>query len=261
MVATLLVTAGIAVGAPAAYADNEARLGVSPGHGGPDAEFTVTARWQADGHGRNRQCRPDQITFQWDNSTLGSAAAVPAGDACVATLRATPPAGTYQGVSTHFISASGVRGARVAYRVVAGAVATPANPEPSSGPTAEPTPESTETATAEAQADSPTAAAAVPGNSTAPAAARNADSGLTGLIIGLGALLFLAGAAALGAMVWRSRRGKSEAASEAEMVWSPEPAVAATQPLLTPTQAIPIPRQAGNQEEPQTVQLPPVPGN
>jgi hypothetical protein len=251
VVVTLLVAAGFAIGAPSAYADDNARLGLSPNHGSPDAPFTATLRWQAVKHGKTRQCAPDQITFEWDGSVLGSAPSVPAGDSCIATLSATPPAGTYQGVSAHVISVSGARGVRVRYTVVPGPAAARGTSRAPSAASPEATPDSTETATAEAETNSPAAPAAA---ATAKPAAgeQRPDSGLTGLtglIVAFGTVLFLAGAGTFGLIAWRARRARSETGTQAD-----------TEPLLDVTRPLPIPRQAGSQEDSQPVQLPP-PGN
>jgi hypothetical protein len=266
LVVSLLVAAGIAIGAPSAHADNNASLGVSPAHGSPDAQFTATLRWQPSKHDKTPLCAPAQVTFEWDGSALGSAAAALAGDSCVATLRATPPAGTYQGVSTHVISVGGAQGVRARYTVVPAAAA-PASPQTPSAATPTATPDSTNTATADVQVSSPAepgAAANTSGPATPAAAAQTPDNGLTGLtgwIVALGALLFLAGAGAFGAIAWRAHRAKPTI----DVPWSsPETAnqpADATEPPAAATQALPIQRQAAREEGPQTVQLTPPPAS
>jgi hypothetical protein len=157
---------------------------------------------------------------------------------CVATLRATPPAGVYQGASNHIVGVSGVRDLRARYTVVAAAAA--AQPTPSAAPTA--TPENTPTF--DAQTTDPVTASAGTGLAAPAVGAKTSDpGGLTGVpgwLVALGTLLFLAGAGTFGAMIWRARRAKTE-------------------DLLDPTQPLPIPLQPGAEYAPEsrTAQLRP----
>lgn len=244
VVVGLLVAAGITIGVPFAYADSNASLGVSPAHGSPDGQFTAILRWQPPKHGKTPQCLPDQVTFEWDGAVLGRTASVLVGDSCLATLRATPPTGAYQGVSNHIIGVNGARDLHARYTVVAGSPATPGGSQPPAAAAA--TPESTSTAATDAQTNNPTDPAATSSGlvPAAPAVGAqppgNSLSWVPGGIVALGTVLFLAGAGAFGVIVWRTRRAKAAAATE--------PLLAATEPLLAPTQPLPIPRQTGLDE-------------
>ncbi|NJC69420.1 hypothetical protein HC031_06755 [Planosporangium thailandense] len=255
VVVSLLVVAGATTAAaPSAYADSEASLGVSPNNGSPDAAFTAIARWQPPKHGRNRQCTPDQVTFTWDGAALGEAPAARAGDACVAILRATPPPGQYDGTSAHVIGVSGLRAARTRYVVVAGATApTAAATDATTTPDAA-TP--TDLPSLDPQSTGPAAVTAPTGAATAAKANSTGLSGTSQLIIAFGILLFLAGVAALGALVWRARRARVEDGTQTFPADLTQPIpMDATQPLVDPTRPMPLPRQPGDSDTTQTFQF------
>jgi hypothetical protein len=108
------IVAGVAIHAPPGHADTNASLTVSPGRGGPQAEFAMLYRWStAKGHKRSNACFPRQITFSWDGSLLGHATSTLTGRTCVAALQSAPPPGAHSG--THTISAAEDPSARATY--------------------------------------------------------------------------------------------------------------------------------------------------
>src|SRR5262245_57529162 len=113
LLATGVVGAGVAMDGGYGYAAGGTSLVVSPREGRPDAQFTATYRWLPD-KGPRHMCIPDQVTFEWDGSTLGSATSARAGNTCIATLHVAPPRRAYQGTSTHTISVTN-GSARAAY--------------------------------------------------------------------------------------------------------------------------------------------------
>ncbi len=190
------VGAGVALGAPTGYAAGTASLTANPRSGAPDAQFTVAYRWTEirRKHSEQQGCFPNQIAFEWDGEPLGRAAATLTDGACVATLRATPPRGTYRGTSTHTITVVGDRSARITYTVGDAAPAT-------SGPEAGFSPE--------APASD---AAAAPGevDATARAGSEQSGSGGPGVLIAFGVILTLVGAGTVGFILWRMRHPKSD---------------------------------------------------
>jgi hypothetical protein len=240
VVVSLLVAAGITVGAPAGYAARDASLTLSPAQGSPDASFTVTYRYSSSADKKGHGC-VSAVTFRWDSKGLGPAASVPAGDSCVATLQAAPPPGTYRRISTHTISVGGdgLPGAHASYTVIPGP---PASTRTPSAGAHVPTPGSTDTATVDPQLTSLAEPAAA--NPSNPAAGdRTASKDLTGFpgwIVALGTLLFLAGAGAFGVIAWRARRPKPEADADPDTdaerdTEAKADAEPATQPLPTET--------------------------
>jgi hypothetical protein len=219
LLAAGIIGAGIAIGAPSGYAVDNASLAVSPSQGSPGAQFTVMYRWQSTSvRGRKHPsgCAPGQITFEWDGSPLGSAAATLAGNSCVAVLRVAPPPGVYHGASVHTISVASDPSARATYTVVDGPGSTP------SAGTSSATPDDTATYSAvDPQATAVAGVQTAPPDTASPTALadRGQDTGgggIAGWLIAFGAVLFLTGAGTLGLSGWRARHPKPDA----ETPWS-----------------------------------------
>jgi hypothetical protein len=200
-----IVGAGIALGAPPGYGADTA-LAVSARQGSPDAQFAVTYRYPATkGRRHSTVCVPGEVTFEWDGSPLGRAAATQAGSTCVATLRATAPPRAYRGASTHTISVTDDRSARVTYTVVE---------RPTGSPSADASPGVSDGSTDPADGAQATDLAGAPAASagpTAPTGDQNTGSGLTFLLIAFGTTLFLAGVGLFGLIAWRARHPKPDA--------------------------------------------------
>jgi hypothetical protein len=208
LLAVGIIGAGIAISAPSGQAADTS-VTVSPSRGGPDDEFTVVYRWPA-ASGRNkhstpRACTTDEITFKWDGSPLGRAPSTLSNGTCTATLRAAPPSGTYQGTTAHTIGVTIDASARASYTVIENTAGTP-----SAG--------TTDSATDPA-AETPVTVPATPPDATGPngAATGQGAGGGTGWLIAFGLALALAGAGALGFIVWRTRHPKPAA----DVPWSP----------------------------------------
>jgi hypothetical protein len=200
-----IIGTGIAIDTPPGHAADTS-LTVSPGRGSVDAQFTVTYRWPA-ARGRRHTsiCVPDQVTFEWDGSPLGRAAATPAGSACVATLRTTPPQGALHGTDTYAISVTNDRSARATYTVTEGPAGTPsANPSSAAPDGLDPgaDPQATDVAGEPSASAAPTAERAAGGS---------ANLGAPGWLIAFGTVLFLVGAGMFGMIAWQSRRRRSDA--------------------------------------------------
>jgi hypothetical protein len=229
LLAAGIIGAGVEVGAPCGYAANNTSLAVSPGQGGPVAQFTVMYRWpstKARKHSDAHACMPDQITFEWDGSLLGRAASTLDGDTCVAALHAAPPPGAYHGASAHTISVANDVSAHATYTVIE-RLAGP----PSAG-TSSAAPERTTDSAVDPQVTGLAGVPAVASDGAGPTARadgqQGADSGVTGWLIAFGVVLFLAGAGAFGVIVWRTRHPRPDA----EAPGSPgSPADTDTQPL------------------------------
>jgi hypothetical protein len=205
------IVAGVAIHAPSGHADTNGSLTVSPGRGGPQAEFAVLYRWPAvKMRKRSNACFPQQVTFTWDGSPLGRGTSTLAGRTCVATLRSAPPPGAYGGTSTHTISAADDPSARATYSVTGSPDGSSRDPAPTAVP---------EDTTIDGAVDSinpadplnPQATAfAAPSDRPTPAASadgeRDPGSGLVPWLIAFGAVLFLTGTGTLGLSVLRSRR-------------------------------------------------------
>jgi hypothetical protein len=209
LLAAGLVGAGITIKAPSSSAARNASLVVSPAQGGATTQLTVTYRWPSTTtrqRGNPRSCTPDHITFEWDGSPLGRAAAATAGNSCVAVLRVAPPPGTRPG--SHTITVDADPSVRARYTVAArptsaGTTSTAAAPESTAAAAADP--QATGSQDALASAPDPT-------GQTGVASGRNdEDHEWSAWYIAAGVILFLGGAAAFGTVVWRTRRTKAEA--------------------------------------------------
>jgi hypothetical protein len=197
LVVTGTLGAGTALGAPDGYAANGTELQVSPDTGAADSHLTVTYRWPAARHGRHVVgCVPTTVTFTWDGTTLGRAAATTAGDSCTATLGAVPPDGA-QTTGTHTIGVASDASVRVTFTVTDGASAEPGT-DPSDGvPDPEVEPQTV-------GPDGITGSLRDPG--ALPTDGAGGHGGGTGVLIALGVLLVAAGMGTFGYVVWRLRQ-------------------------------------------------------
>lgn len=202
-----LIGAGVAVEAPSGYAARNTSLVVSPDQGGANTQLTVTYQWPSTTARRHNThaCTPEQITFEWDGSLLGRATATSTGNACVAVLRASPPPGTRQGAHTITVDTDSSLRATYTYTVTArpSSTATPSSATPDTTTDAAIDPLATGSQDALAPVPDTTSQAGI-------ADGRRGGDGASAWYIALGVLLFLAGTSALGVIVWRMRRPKSD---------------------------------------------------
>lgn len=206
------IVGGIAMHAPSGHAETNGSLTVSPGQGGPQAEFVVLYQWSSGKERKRSSACSRQITFTWDGSPLGSATSTLAGRTCVATLRSTPPPGADSG--THTISAAEDPSARARYTVTGNPAGNSSDPTPTAVPedttTAGPDDSINPADTANPQA---TAVAALPGGHTPTVSAdgeKDPGSGLVPWLIAFGAVLFLTGTGTFGLVVRRAHRPESD---------------------------------------------------
>jgi hypothetical protein len=250
-----LIGAGVAVKAPSGYAARNTSLVVSPDQGSANTPLTVTYRWPSTTATRRpttHACRPEQITFEWDGSLLGRATATSTGNACVAVLRASPPPGTRQGAHTITVDTDSSLRATYTYAVTASpsSAATPSSLTPESTTDAAIDPLATGSQDALATGSegalatgSEGALAPVPYTTSQAGIAdgRQGGDGASAWYIALGVILFLAGASAFRAVLWRTRRAKADA----DVVWLPT--IGNTQPLPLRTRRVwrPAHRRSG----------------
>jgi hypothetical protein len=203
------IVGGVAIHAPAGHAGTNASLTVSPGRGGPQAEFAVRYEWFS-GNGRKRwdACFSHQITFAWDGSPLGRVNPTLAGRTCVATLRSAPPPGTSGG--THTISAAEDPSVRATYTVTGNPGGDSSDPTPTAVPEDAATDGAVDSINpADAANPQATALAARPGGPTPTVSAdgeRDSGSGIVPWLIAFGAVLFLTGTGTFGLVVRRTRQ-------------------------------------------------------
>lgn len=202
------IVAGIAIHAPAGYAEDNGNLTVSPGRGGPQAEFAVQYKTRK----RSNACFPLQITFTWDGSPLGRATPTLTGRSCVATLQTAPPPGADSG--THTISAAEDPSARARYTLTGNPGGNSSVPTPTAIPedtaTEAPVDSADPVDPASAQA---TAFAAPPGGPTPTVSAdgeRDTGSGVVPWLIAFGVVLFLVGSGVFGLSIRRAREPEAD---------------------------------------------------
>jgi hypothetical protein len=211
-----LIGAGVAVKAPSGYAARNTSLVVSPDQGSANTQLTVTYRWPsttATRHPNTHTCTPEQITFEWDGSLLGTATATPTGNTCVAVLRTAPPPGTRQGAHTITVDTDSSLRATYTYAVTArpSSAGTPssATRESTTGAAIDPLATGSQDALATGSEDA-LAPEPYTTNQAGIADGRQGGDGASAWYIALGVILFLAGTSAFGVIVWRTRHPKSD---------------------------------------------------
>ncbi len=217
-------------------------LAVTPDHGPVGAGLTIAFSFVDGGTGQGAAaCPKTQITFRWDGVIkLGGGVPAPAGHRCVVVIRAEPPAvdrapGPHE-VTNDAVASIGVTPMHARYTIDPSG-----SPDPSASPSAgRRSPSASAAATRPDRTGTPTDTASDPdvapgfgteaSDSTSPvplpASAELAGHGSASWPLFFGGGLIVAGAGALGALLWRMRRrpGDEEIEPGIERGIEPEPA-------------------------------------
>ncbi len=223
----VIATGVILAGAPAVSAPAGPSLTLTPDHGLPAAVFVAQYRVEPTGTQQGTRLGCPVVQFTWDGRPLGAPqrSARHDGTACVASVRARPPA-RHRAPGPHRVAVAGTDGRTVA--VAAYTIQGTASPTPTAG-RATPT-------HAAAGAQEPTEPAIfvpstpadriVPLDSAAPtylaASGAKKSGSATPWIMVFGALLVLGGIGALGMVIYRGRRRRPDPRIDPDFGFDPD---------------------------------------